>query len=451
VEDDPPAENIATSPTISRMATRAGIIVGTAAYMSPEQAKGNRVDRRTDIWAFGCVLFEILTSKNAFTGETVTDILAAVVMKEPKWDLLPSSTPPRIRELLKRCLKKDVKQRLQSIGDARIAIEEALQEPSESNALQPKPARSSARWLTTLPWVLFAIVVGIFSWFFMSHRSPPPAFPAIAAVLASARNLDNPKISPDGNAVVYDDGVKLWIRKLRELEARPIEGTEGGHDPFWSPNSRWIGYFRENEIRKISIFGGPSSLVCSYASGDVADEAAWGAGDRIVFGMVLTGLFEVSAQGGQPKVFAQADPAKDEDLLRAPRFLSDGKTLLMTVRRPGSGVRLDTIAVQSGEHRQIVLQIPNSILVGPVASEKTGHILFREASPNPGIWAVPFSFSTLKTTGQPFLVRANADSSSISSDGNMVYLSVGELSASLFGKSLCGWTAPAECSAALEA
>jgi serine/threonine protein kinase len=357
IEGDSASSDISTSPTISRMATQAGIILGTAAYMSPEQAKGKTVDRRADIWSFGCVLFEMLSGKTTFVGETVTDVLAAVVMKEPDWSKLPASAPSSIRELLRRCLKKDQKQRLQSIGDARIAIEEVLAGTLDSTSSPLAPSRSPASWLLALPWALLALVAALSLWRFISHQVAPSPLPVLSAVLVSGTELNEPRLSPDGSAVAYQGGGKLWIRSLRDLESRPVAGTEDGHNPFWSPDSKSIGYFHESEIRRISLVGGPSSLVCTLPTGESMNEAAWGAEDRIVFSMFVTGLFEVSAQGGQPKVFAKADPAKDEYLLRAPQFLSDGKTLLMTVRRPGSGIRLDTIAVQSAQNRQVVKSV----------------------------------------------------------------------------------------------
>jgi serine/threonine protein kinase len=423
IEGDPASSDISNSPTISRMATQAGIILGTAAYMSPEQAKGKPVDRRTDLWAFGCVLFEMLTSETAFGGETVTDVLAAVVMRDPDWSKLPAATPPRIRELLERCLRKDQRQRLQSMGDARITIEEFLSGTTESASSQLAPARRRALWLSVLPWALLTLLAGVTSWLFFEHKSASSTPGAPTAVLVSGPGLSDPSFSPDGNVVAYENEGKLWIRTLRDLESHPIEGTEGGHGAFWSPDSRSIGYFRESEIRRISLLGGQSSLVCPLPTGASGNEGTWGAADRIVFSMIPEGLFEVSAQGGQPKLFTKADRAKDEVVLRAPHFLADGKTLLMIVRRPGSGLRLDTIAVQSGQKRQIVLQIPDSVLTNAVGSEKTGHLLFYEGRPNPGIWAVPFSFSALKATGQRFLVRPKASSFGVSLEGNLVYLS----------------------------
>jgi eukaryotic-like serine/threonine-protein kinase len=423
IEGDPTSTDISTSPTITRMATQAGIILGTAAYMSPEQAKGKPVDCRTDIWAFCCVLFEMLSGKSTFGGETVTDVLAAVVMRDPEWSSLPDSTPPRIRELLQRCLRRDKKQRLQSIGDARIILDETIAKAPDGSSSQSSQSSSRTVWLVALPLVFVALLTPVWSWLYFSHKAAPSPSSALSAILISAADLDDPRLSPDGNSVAYVSAGKLWIRNLSNIDPHPLEGTDGGQNPFWSPDSKSIAYFYGTEIRRISVLGGPSNLVCTLPAGKSLNEGTWGAEDRIVFSMLPTGLFEVSAQGGQPKVFAKADPAKDEYLLRGPKFLSDGKTLLMIVRRPGPGLHLDTIAIQSGQNRKVVLQIPGSALFTPVSAERSGHLLFDESRPNKGIWAVPFSFSKFQSTGQPFLIRAKARSASISLDGRMVYLS----------------------------
>jgi serine/threonine-protein kinase len=174
IEDDTSSIDISTSPTISQMATQAGIILGTAAYMSPEQAKGKSVDRRADIWAFGCVLLEMLTGKTTFSGETVTDMLAAVVLKEPDWSQLPTSTPDAILLLLQRCLKKDQRRRLQAIGDARIAIDEVLTGTAEEESSLSLQAQPRSRWLSVLPWGLLMLLAITFAWFhfFRTARGP---------------------------------------------------------------------------------------------------------------------------------------------------------------------------------------------------------------------------------------------------------------------------------------
>ena len=424
IEDDASSIDISTSPTISHMATQAGIILGTAAYMSPEQAKGKSVDRRADIWAFACVFLEMLTGKIVFSGETVTDTLAAVVLKEPDWSQLPTSTPDAIRSLLQRCLKKDQRQRLQAIGDARIAIDEVLSGTAKQERVQDLQSRSRSQWLSIVPWSLLIIAAVAFAWFRFSATTTTTLTPTLTAVLVTGADIQDPIISPDGRAVAYEHDGKLWLRNMTELDPRPLEGTDDAANPFWSPDSRFIGYFHNAELRRISAQGGPSNPICQITPGRLSQLATWGADDRIVFEDTRSGLLEVSAQGGTPRLFTKPDPAKDELILRNPHFLADGKTLAMIVRRPGPGLQLDTVAIQAGSVRSAILQIPGARLNHVVNSEKTGHLLFVMNAPDPGVWAVPFSFSKLKTIGKPLLVRSNVRDLSVTSTGDLVYSTI---------------------------
>jgi len=272
VEGDAFSSDIQNSPTISRMATQAGIILGTAAYMSPEQARGKSVDRRTDIWAFGCVLFEMLTGKRAFEGETVSDTLAAVIRAEPEWSLLPTNTPQRIRNLLLRCLKKDPKQRLQSIGEARITIDDEISGVAQdSSAFPASAAQIPARaWQRAMPWAALAAALAIAlaaSLFFLwrNTRSEPPAVVKSTIMLPDTQQLpgSNPEValSPDGTMLAFvshgsDGKTHLWLRRMNSTSAQPLEGTEGADAPFWSPDSRYIGFFANGRLQKIPGIGG---------------------------------------------------------------------------------------------------------------------------------------------------------------------------------------------------
>ena len=422
--DGNPVDN-SGSRTISQLGTQAGIILGTAAYMSPEQAKGKPVDRRTDIWAFGCVLFEMLSGKTPFGGETLTDTLALVVMKEPDWSQIPTATPVAIGELLRRCLNKDPRRRLQAIGEARIVLEEvqagSTDEEQLSGAQRKAQLRGSAILRWALPWALLAIVS---SWLLFFRAPSASTKTNLTAVLFSGPDTHSPAISPDGRVVAFEHEAKIWIRGVDELEPRVLAGTEDGQSPFWSPDGKSIGYFHNGELRRTSAQGGPSTLICQLISNQSLPPATWGADGRIVFQDIPKGLFEVSAQGGTPRLFATPDRSKDEMVLRHPHFLADGKTLIIAVRRhdTGKGTRFDTIALQSGTNRSVVWQLPDATILSVLSSEKTGHLLYAESSPNPGVWAVPFSFSRLKATGRPFLVSANANDPSLSSNGELVYL-----------------------------
>ena len=280
IEGDASSMDMANSPTISRMATQAGVLLGTAAYMSPEQAKGKPVDRRADIWAFGCVLYEMLTGKQTFTGETVTDTLASVLTKDPDWTQLPAATPMRVRVLLQRCLHKDAKQRLRDIGDARISLDEVLSGTPEATHV---PGARVPAWRRVIPWAVAGIAVMAAVALAVVHfREKPSApaqllryeiFPPEKASFGSGL-----AVSPDGRhlaftATMQDGQTQLWVRDLDAIEARPLAGTEGAADPFWSPDSRLIGFTVGNSFEDIDISGGPPQKVCDLPG--VSLGASW--------------------------------------------------------------------------------------------------------------------------------------------------------------------------------
>src|SRR5262245_34862767 len=250
--------NLSQSPTM--MTAPTGVILGTAAYMSPEHAKGREADRTTDVWAFGCVLYEMLTGQPAFTGETVTDILARVVTFEPDWAALPVFTPLEIQQVLKRCLRKDRKQRLHDICDARIEIDEALNDPVRRET-EVIPARNNRKWFA---WIAVALFLGVAlgAALFFVMRSPvnapsadaisfsvfPPEKTAFSAVINRTVNIPQFALSPDGRALVFSaepPGARpvLWLRSMDQVAAKELAGTEDAQDPFWSPDGRWIGFF----------------------------------------------------------------------------------------------------------------------------------------------------------------------------------------------------------------
>ncbi len=340
--DDAASADISSSPTISRLATQAGIILGTAAYMSPEQAKGKAVDRRADIWAFGCVLYEMLVGKPAFGGETVTDVLAAVVRADPEWLLLPNSVPTRIRELLRRSLQKDPKQRLRDIGEARIVIEEALsgvpdvdETSGQAQILRLKP------WHRVLPWALFAaamlgVVVTMAGYI---ARSPRPA-PLIVSQIAPPDNANfviagnsagPPMLSPDGKQLTFvaggaDGNARLWVRALAAMAARPLEGTEGASFPFWSPDSRSIGFFANGKLKRIDAMGSPA---LALADAPQARGGSWGPDGTILYTpSTIDPIYRVAASGGVPQKVTKLDFTRLETSHRWPQFLPDGKHFL---------------------------------------------------------------------------------------------------------------------------
>ena len=312
--DDPASSDISTSPTLSVAATRAGFILGTAAYMAPEQARGKSVDRRADIWAFGVVFYEMLTGRQLFPGETASDSLAAVITKQPDWDTLPASTPTQIRQLLRRCLEKDQRRRLQAIGEARFAIEEAIANP----AAQETHSRAMAAvalpfWRRSIPWAA-AAVFALLSLATLWHAWIKPNSASVVRLSVefgadgSLPTNFGPSavLSPDGKriALVLRDAsqnARIYLRSLDQLSATPLPGTENARNPFFSPDSQWIAFFAEGKLKKISVQGGAAVTLC-----DVQDDrgGAWGQDGTIVFATsVRTPLYRISSGGGTPGCF----------------------------------------------------------------------------------------------------------------------------------------------------
>ena len=318
-------------PTLTGLMGHPGAILGTAAYMSPEQARGKPVDKRTDIWAFGCVLYECLTGERAFAGETITETLAAVLKSDPDWEALPVATPWKVKDLLQRCLRKDPRDRLHDIADARIELQEQLALPGE--ALQAR-GRPRPGWLIAAS--MTALVAGLLiGAAVMSHFSPGvspvPQRPGRFIVrlepgqwLEGQRRNDRPTwtamaISSAGRFIVYSavkenpgaqDKPCLYLRRLDQLEAKPIAGTEGGSSPFLSPDDRWVGFWADKKLMKVPVEGGVPAALCDVAS---PFGFSWGADDRIIFPPKSdSGLWRISAAGGQLEVLTQPDKLKDE-------------------------------------------------------------------------------------------------------------------------------------------
>jgi eukaryotic-like serine/threonine-protein kinase len=435
MEGEAASADLSNSPTLSAMATRAGFLLGTAAYMSPEQAKGKTVDRRTDIWAFGCVLYEMLTGKLAFSGETVSDTLAAVIRAEPDWSQLPSCTPPAIHALLRRCLKKDPRQRLQAIGDARITIEEVLcgapQGPESSTAgTRPAPA-----YISAFPWLLsafLAIALVTAFLFFPSNASKPEPPLRLNIALPPGWTFQNNTsinlaISRDGTKVAYvlrgggssSQAPQIWLRNLGDFAATPVPGTEGADTPFFSPDGQWLGFYLNQKIQTVSLSGGLPQAICD-SSGPYG--ATWGTDGEIYFGDEFTGLFRAPSSGGERERILAPDKDNAELGLIEPQILPGGQALLITVVKRFS-VEQSSIAVLSLKtaERKILLQNATSPhYVSP------GYIVFARSGT---LWAAPFDSKLLKLTGEAIpLVSGVANHSGavmeqfdLSNEGKLVY------------------------------
>jgi eukaryotic-like serine/threonine-protein kinase len=412
------------SPTMSSPAmTRAGFILGTAAYMSPEQAKGKAVDKRTDIWAFGCVLYEMLTGQRAFAGDDVADFIAAVLTKEPDWTALPPATPPCIVALLKRCLKKDVRERLRDIGDVRVEIDEAIANPAAENlsiAGGRAPERHHfagvAAWMA-VGGLLGAAAVGaaLFGLGVIPTRHVSQNAPVTRFSVSVPKGAASPQVSPDGRLLAFvglEVPRQIWVRPIDALEARPVPGTEDGRDPFWAPDSRSLGFFAQGKLRTIDLAGGPPVELCSASAGMARGRRSVGAWSRdgvIVFVPAGAGrLQRVSAAGGSPLPV----PTLDKEARRhsSPVFLPDGQHLVFwDITATGGHAYLGSLA--SPETTLL------SAVTSPPAYASDALLFTRDGT----LMRQPFDLARLQTTGDPARVAESVSEFSVSLTGVLVY------------------------------
>jgi eukaryotic-like serine/threonine-protein kinase len=409
--------DLSNSPTLVK-GTQAGVILGTAAYMSPEQARGKAVDKRSDIWAFGCVLLEMLTGRQAFSGETLTDTLAAVVRTEPDWTVLPDTTPQPIRTLLMRCLTKEPKQRLRDIGEARIILEYS----GGPVVVSSQPAAHFFKRQHRVLWIagiaLAILVGGTGAWLLKPTGSEVPLRKLELQIPA----LDTERsygysISPNGTMIAYVSNNRLLIRDLDRLEPRQIANSENATHPFWSPDSAYLGYVIGRKMWKVSSGGSGATLIADLP--DVfsgAGAACWQTNGNIIFTTGFTGLLQVSEKGGDPSSYLKLE--SDEADFHDVDSLPDGRGVVFAIHRRVQG--LDTIAVYDGRNRKNLLRIEGQRISNPVYSP-TGHILFTRQLSNTGIWALPFSLKRLEVTGEPFLVVSGESVPKVSTDGTLVF------------------------------
>jgi len=422
------------SPTITIPAmTQAGIILGTAAYMSPEQARGRTVDKRADIWAFGCVLYEMLTGRPAFSkGTSTADILAAILEREPEWKALPAAVPSTVARLLRRCLEKDPRRRLRDIGDIRLDLDEASTAPPV-NVTRRAPGRAIVRSLVTAA-ILVALAVIAFAIRSLTRVATVPQ-PTMRFTLVPP--VDQPfslseadrdfVISRDGTRLVYvsgNDG-KLMVRAIDRLDAVRLGNVTGARSPFLSPDGQWVGFFvgvSSTELKKISMTGGPAISLCRGPGG--ARGAAWGQDDTIVFSTQAGKLLRVPASGGEPTVLSTPDSARGETGHIFPSFLPGGQTVLFTLTNVGDPLdNGQIVALDLKTGRRKVL------LSGGSQPEyvETGYLVYGVTG---ALRAVRFNPATLDVMGDPVLVvdhvttiaTTGAGEFSLSASGALVYL-----------------------------
>jgi serine/threonine protein kinase len=429
----------ALSPTITQHHTRAGVILGTAAYMSPEQARGKPVDKRADIWAFGCLVYELLTGERTFGGDTVTDVIAAVVTREPDWSALPAGVTPRTRQALQRCLEKDPRRRFRDIGDARFELEEGARPPvaqPSTPVLTPSTSAEPPR-RPVLPWIAAALAVALavgFAAAYIRATSVRPR-PVRAYVLPPDKThftfngaTGGAILSPDGTRIVFaasdDSGRKLlWLRPLDSLTAQPLEGTDGASYPFWSPDSRFVAFFVPGKMKKIDIQGGPPQTICDASSGR---GGAWSQDGVIVFASdVYGGLRRVSSAGGASAAITELDRSRGQTSQRWPVFLPDGRHFLYWAGNPTASSQ-ETKGIYVGKlddkSQRFLLQTDSDALYAP-----PGYLLYlREQS----LMAHPFDAGSLTFNGEAFPVAEDVASPesyrlgrfSVSQDGSLAYL-----------------------------
>jgi Tol biopolymer transport system component len=395
--------DLSNSPTMVRAATHAGVILGTAAYMSPEQARGKKVDKRADIWAFGVVLWEMLTGRRLFLGETVSDTLAAVLTKEADLSALPAETPASIRKLVARCLERDPRRRLRDIGEATIAIDDAIAGVGAAGG-EAKAVKSSRGASAKIAWTVAAVAVIVLVAALLLRPGEEPVTPVGLSVLTqpvpggvmSSRRGPAIAISPDGRAMVFvarearsgsegdgpADGASermLWLRRTGDLAATPVPGTEGALAPFFSPDSRWIGFFSPRALMKVAVEGGSPLTLCE-TDGSTARGGTWGRNGVIVFAPDWeSGLVKVSEDGGEPQPVTTLDDTANERSHRWPQFLPDGRSVLYMAQIRGRSYgesHIKIVDLESGNVKSIMEggSFPRYISSGHLAWVK-GHTL----------------------------------------------------------------------------
>jgi serine/threonine protein kinase len=419
------AQNIdsSQSPTLTEAMTQPGVILGTAAYMSPEQAKGKSVDKRADIWAFGAVLFEMLTGKPAFPGEDISEILASVIKGDSNLSLLPKNIHTRVREVLARCLQKDLRKRYADIADARYEIEHVLADPSRAIVQPAAAVEPRMKLWRNIPWIaaaviLTAIIAGLAGWY-LKPLSPPEPKPVVCFdfTLPESQQFGDLTerafaISPDGSQLVYSTEKGLYLRSMKNMDSKLLPGTEGSTRPFFSPNGKWVGFFSstDSRLKKIAIGSGPPVPLAEVG---IFGSFDWGADGNIRYGGLGSGIMAVSADGGTPEQVIK--PAGDETIGH-PQILPDGDSVLLTRASPQPAMIM-VYSLKSGKR--------NELFEGTVAKYlPSGNIVYELGG---SLFAVRFDLNTLQVIGGHIplidgILRVGGPQYAISRSGTLAYI-----------------------------
>jgi Tol biopolymer transport system component len=405
----PVESDLSQSPTLTSPAARTemGIILGTAAYMSPEQARGRAVDKRTDIWAFGAVLYEMLTGARAFDGEDVTEMMASVVKSTPNWSALPADVPPHIVTLIQRCLEKDRNARIGDIAVARFLLEDqATVSGFPAAEIAVAGVKTTPRWRQAMPWALAAMLIGTVIGWLLPRRpadtrpvmhlqmSLLPADNLVGSVASGRPSRTGMALSPDGRRVVFSaergTGTQLYVRELDDAEATPVAGTGGARGPFFSPDGAWIGFWAGNTIKKVPTAGGPVAAIPDTAIG-VGWGATW-AEDGSIFFAGNSGISKVLSGGGTPATVTTPDASKGERHL-LPYALPGGKALVFTaVAGEWDAASVVLHSLDDGEQRVLIQGGADARYVS------TGHLAYMKSGT---LMAVPFDLQSQEVTGAP--------------------------------------------------
>jgi Tol biopolymer transport system component len=399
LSDEVSEADMSNSPTLSMAATMQGVILGTAAYMSPEQAKGKAVDKRTDIWAFGVVLYEMLTGKQLFTGETVPDTIAAVMREEPSFDKLPSNTPSAIRNLLRRCLERNLRRRLLHIGEARLILEDVLSgaAPAEAVSAAPRKNREQLPWAVAAALAVLLVAASGAMW-----RATRPVEQALRPLvrldvdLGPDVSLGSPAgsdeiISPDGTRLVYVSQGRLFTRRLDQPSATELAGTQGASAPFFSPDGQWVAFFTGNALQKISVEGGSAITLCNAPA---SRGGSWGEDGNIIAALNSTGgLSRIPSAGGPPTPVT--DLQNGEFSHRWPQILPGGKAVLYTANTSTTafdGANIEAMSL--ADHRR------KALVRGGTFGRylPSGHLVYVNRGT---LFAVPFDADRLEVHGTP--------------------------------------------------